>query len=126
MPWRRWFHHCTFYGFALCFASTSVAAVYHLFFGWEAPYSYGSLPVILGSLGGLGLLVGPAGLLVVRTRRDPALGVPGQEGQDDAFVVLLFMTSLTGLVLLIARHEPTMPALLLGESKAACLCRQKS
>jgi citrate/tricarballylate utilization protein len=26
-PWRRWFHHCTFYGFALCFASTSVAAL---------------------------------------------------------------------------------------------------
>jgi citrate/tricarballylate utilization protein len=112
-PWRRWFHHCTFYGFALCFASTSVAAVYHLVFGWEAPYSYTSLPVILGSLGGLGLLVGPAGLLVERTRRDPSLGVPGQEGQDDAFVMLLFMTSLTGLVLLIARHEPTMPALLL-------------
>ena len=21
-PWRRWFHHCTFYGFLLCFAST--------------------------------------------------------------------------------------------------------
>ena len=112
-PWRRWFHHCTFYGFALCFASTSVAAVYHLVFGWEAPYAYSSAPVILGSLGGIGLLVGPAGLLVVRTRRDPTLGVPGQAGLDDAFVVLLFMTSLTGLVLLVLRHQSTMPALLL-------------
>ena len=34
-PWRRWFHHCTFYGFLLCFASTSVAAVYHTVFGWQ-------------------------------------------------------------------------------------------
>ena len=112
-PWRRWFHHCTFYGFALCFASTSIAAVYHLVFGWQAPYAYSSVPVVLGALGGLGLLVGPGGLLVVRTRRDPALGVPGQAGLDDAFVVLLFMTSLTGLVLLALRHQSTMPALLI-------------
>ena len=48
-PWRRWFHHCTFYGFALCFASTTVAAVYHVVFGWRAPYAYTSLPVVLGT-----------------------------------------------------------------------------
>jgi citrate/tricarballylate utilization protein len=112
-PWRRWFHHCTFYGFMLCFASTSVAAVYHLVFGWEAPYAYTSLPVILGTTGGAGLLVGPAGLLVVRTRRDPALGMPEGEGLDDSFIALLFVTSLTGLVLLVLRHEPAMAVLLI-------------
>jgi citrate/tricarballylate utilization protein len=112
-PWRRWFHHCTFYGFMLCFASTSVAAAYHLFFGWEAPYAYTSLPVMLGTLGGAGLLIGPAGLLVVRTGRDPALGVRGREGLDDSFIALLFVTSLTGLVLLGLRHQPTMPVLLI-------------
>src|SRR5687767_7444135 len=31
-PWRRWFHHCTFYGFLLCFASTTTAAIYHSIF----------------------------------------------------------------------------------------------
>ena len=72
-PWRRWFHHCTFYGFALCFASTTVAAIYHVVFGWRAPYAYGSLPVVLGTLGGAGLLVGPAGLFALRERRDRAL-----------------------------------------------------
>jgi citrate/tricarballylate utilization protein len=112
-PWRRWCHHCTFYGFMLCFASTSVAAVYHLIFGWPAPYAYTSVPVILGSLGGVGLLVGPAGLLVIRTRRDPALGTPEQEGLDDSFIVLLFVTSLTGLVLLALRHQPAMGMLLI-------------
>jgi citrate/tricarballylate utilization protein len=112
-PWRRWFHHCTFYGFMLCFASTSVAAVYHLVFGWEAPYAYTSVPVILGALGGAGLLIGPAGLLLVRTTRDPALGRPGREGLDDSFVALLFITSLTGLVLLALRHQPAMPLLLI-------------
>ena len=97
----------------LCFASTSVAAVYHLFFGWEAPYAYTSLPVILGTLGGAGLLVGPAGLLVVRTSRDPALGVPEREGLDDSFIALLLVTSLTGLVLLALRHQPAMGVLLI-------------
>ena len=38
-PWRRWMRHCTFYGFALCFASTTVAAIYHIA-GWTAPYAY--------------------------------------------------------------------------------------
>ena len=112
-PWRRWLHHCTFYGFMLCFASTSVAAVYHLFFGWEAPHAYTSLPVILGALGGAGLLVGPAGLLVIRTHRDPALGTPQQERLDESFIVLLFVTSLTGLVLLALRHQPAMGILLI-------------
>ena len=65
-PWRRWFHHCTFYGFMLCFASTSVAAIYHTVFGWTRPYGYTSLPVVLGTAGGLGLLVGPAGLLALQ------------------------------------------------------------
>ena len=46
-PWRRWFHHATFYGFLLCFASTTVAAVYHSVFGWYAPYGYASVPVLL-------------------------------------------------------------------------------
>jgi citrate/tricarballylate utilization protein len=111
-PWRRWFHHCTFYGFMLCFASTSVAAVYHSFFDWRAPYAYTSVPVVLGATGGLALLIGTVGLLVVRTRRDPALGDPAQRGLDDALIVLLFVTSLTGLILLVLRHEPAMAALL--------------
>ena len=110
-PSRRWMHHCTFYGFMLCFASTSVAAVYHLL-GSVAPYDYTSVPVILGTAGGVGLLIGPAGLLVLRTRRDPALGDPTQQGLDDGFIVLLFLTSLTGLALLALRHQPVMGLLL--------------
>ena len=111
-PWRRWFHHCTFYGFMLCFASTSVAAVYHSVFRWVAPYDYTSVPVVLGTIGGFGLLVGPAGLLALKRRRDPALGDPGQDGLDESFIVLLFLTSLTGLLLLVLREQPIMGALL--------------
>ncbi len=38
-PWRRWFHHSVMYGFVLCFASTTVAAIYHSVFAWRAPYA---------------------------------------------------------------------------------------
>ena len=37
---------------------------------------YASLPVVLGTLGGVGLLVGPLGLFALRRRRDPALSDP--------------------------------------------------
>jgi citrate/tricarballylate utilization protein len=112
-PWRRWFHHCTFYGFLLCFASTSVAAVYHSVLGWAAPYPLFSAPVVLGSIGGAGLLVGPAGLLWDRRRRDPALADPNQRGFDESFIVLLWLTSFTGMLLLVLRSTPWMPPLLI-------------
>jgi citrate/tricarballylate utilization protein len=111
-PWRRWCHHCTSYGFLLCFASTSVAAVYHAVFGWRAPYAYSSAPVVLGTLGGVGLLLGPLGLLALRRQRDPAMSDPSQRGLDESFIVMLFMTSATGLLLLALRPQAVMPMVL--------------
>jgi len=112
-PWRRWFHHCTFYGFMLCFASTSVAAIYDGVFGWIAPYGYTSLPVLLGTLGGVGLLIGPAGLLVLKRKQDSALGDAEQKGMEDSFIVLLLVTSITGIALLLLRNQPVMGVLLM-------------
>lgn len=109
---RRRFHHFTFYGFLLCFASTCVATVYHYALGQPAPYPVTSLPVVLGTLGGIGLLVGPAGLLWLNLRRHPLHGDPAQRPMDRAFIVLLFATSLTGLALLALRDTGAMAALL--------------
>jgi citrate/tricarballylate utilization protein len=109
---RRRFHHLTFYGFLLCFAATCVASVYHYALGWKAPYPFLSLPVLLGSVGGIGLLIGPAGLLWLRHRRDPALGDTKQAGMDVGFLALLFLTSLTGLLLLALRETRGMGVLL--------------
>ena len=109
---RRWYHHLTFYGFLLCFASTSVAAFYSYVLGWEAPYGYFSVPVILGTLGGIGLLIGPAGLFMLRLRRNPETGDPEQSGMDTSFIMLLFFASLTGLLLLALRHTNVMGLLL--------------
>jgi citrate/tricarballylate utilization protein len=111
-PWRRRWHHCTAYGFLLCFASTTVAAIYHLGFGWRAPYAYTSLPVVLGTVGGIGLIVGPVGLFAFRRTRDKALGDPAQQGLDTSFIALLFLTSVTGLLLLVLRDRAAMGVLL--------------
>jgi citrate/tricarballylate utilization protein len=109
---RKLFHHLTFYGFALCFAATVVATGYHYFLGREAPYAWYDLPVILGTLGGLGLVIGPIGLLAAKKERDPDLLDPGSTGMDVAFIFMLFATGLTGLALLFLRESSFMAPLL--------------
>jgi citrate/tricarballylate utilization protein len=110
--WRKRFHHVTFYGFMLCFASTSVATLYHYFFKWQAPYALTSLPVLLGTIGGIGLLIGPAGLLWLNLRRDPNTADVSQKPMDLGFVALLFLTSLTGLALMVWRDTAFLALLL--------------
>ena len=109
---RRMFHHMTFYGFMLCFAATSVATLYAYLLGRAAPYPWWDLPVVLGTLGGIGLLVGPAGLLLAKSERDPMMMDTGRHGMDVAFLAMLFFTSLTGLALLMLRATPAMGTML--------------
>lgn len=106
--WRRRFHHATFYGFALCFAATCVATAYHYVLGWVAPYPLNSLPVLLGVAGGIGLVIGPVGLLWLNLRRHPDHGDPQQRPMDRAFILLLLLVSVTGLGLLAQRHTAAM------------------
>ncbi len=110
--WRRRFHHFTFYGFMLCFAATSVATLYHYLLDLRAPYSLTSLPVLLGTAGGIGLLIGPVGLLVMYLRRDPMQMDTMQRPMDLGFIAMLLFTSITGLLLLALRETTAMPALL--------------
>ncbi|HQY46845.1 MAG TPA: tricarballylate utilization 4Fe-4S protein TcuB [Usitatibacteraceae bacterium] len=111
---RRTFHHLTFYGFLLCFAATSTATIYHYALDWKAPYPFWSLPVLLGTVGGVGLLVGPAGLAWLKRRRDPELADPAQRGMEAGFLALLFLASLTGLALLAFRETAAMGMLLVA------------
>ena len=110
--WRRRFHHFTFYGFMLCFASTSVATLYHYLLGLDAPYALTSLPVLLGIAGGIGLLIGPAGLLWLNVQRHPEHGDARQKPMDRGFIALLFLVSLTGLALMVWRDTGSMALLL--------------
>ncbi|MCY1544957.1 CitB domain protein [compost metagenome] len=78
----------------------------------QAPYPVLSLPVLLGTAGGIGLLVGPAGLLLLNYRRNPAHGDQAQAPMDRGFILLLFLISLSGLALLAWRDSGAMAMLL--------------
>lgn len=110
--WRRRFHHATFYGFMLCFASTSVATLYHYLWGWVAPYDLPSLPKLLGAAGGISLLAGTAGLFWLNLQRHPQHGDAAQKPMDRGFIALLFFASLSGLALWLGRGTAALPALL--------------
>jgi len=109
---RRWFHHITFYGFGLCFVATSLGVIYTYLLGRPAPYPFMSLPVLSGTIGGAGLLIGPAGLLWLKAMRNSELSDSKQSGMDISFLVLLFLSALTGLLLLVFRETAAMGVLL--------------
>ncbi|MDP6558959.1 MAG: tricarballylate utilization 4Fe-4S protein TcuB [Candidatus Binatia bacterium] len=109
---RRWYHHLVFYGFLLDLASTTLAAIYNHFLHWDAPYPLLSAPVVLGTVGGAMLLIGTTGLLVLKRRSDMELADRQMLDMDIAFLLLLFLTSLTGLLLLALRKTLAMGTLL--------------
>ena len=109
---RRWFHHGLFYGFGLCFASTSVATIYDHVLRTPAPYPLFSLPVLLGLCGGIGMTIGCCGLLGVKLVTDPAPEARRVLGGEYALLLLLLAISVSGLVLLGLRDSPAMGILL--------------
>ena len=109
---RRWLHHLVFYGFMFCFASTAIAAIYEHFLHLSAPYRFWSLPVMLGTSGGVALLIGTGGMLYLRTRMDAVPSTSRSFGMNVSLLMLLFFTSLTGLLLLVLRATPAMGTLL--------------
>ena len=109
---RQRAHHLTFYGFLLCFAATSLATVYHYVFDWIAPYDLPSLPKVLGAAGGVSLLIGTAALFTLNLKRHPQHGDAAQKPMDLGFIALLFLTSLSGLALWLARGTPALAVLL--------------
>jgi citrate/tricarballylate utilization protein len=109
---RRYFHHALFYGFLFCFASTCTAAIYEHIFGWTAPYPFFSLPVLLGTVGGVAMLIGIGGLVLIKLTADRAPASKLLIDIDYAFLVLLFVAAATGLLLLAMRSTAAMRALL--------------
>jgi citrate/tricarballylate utilization protein len=109
---RRYFHQALFWGVILDFASTSVAALYHNVLDIKPPYDYFSPPVVLGTAGGVLIVIGGAGLLWLKGRADPLPADKGMLVQDVAFLWLLLVTSVSGLVLLALRETAAMGTLL--------------
>ena len=106
---RKRAHHLTFYGFMLCFAATSVATLYHYALNLPAPYDLPSLPKLLGVVGGISLTMGTAGLFKLKLQRHPEQGDAAQKPMDLGFIALLFLISVSGLGLWLARGHASMP-----------------
>ncbi|WP_227272268.1 tricarballylate utilization 4Fe-4S protein TcuB [Roseobacter weihaiensis] len=110
--YRRLFHHFAFYGFLLCFASTSSGTIMHYLLDWPAPYGFWTPPKLLGVPGGLGLVIGAAGLIWYDLKRDDALPPKDKTGMGPAFTWTLLALGVTGLALYWLRETPVMGVLL--------------
>ena len=109
---RRYFHHALFYGFLLCFAATLTATGYHHLLARAAPYPLLSPPVLLGTAGGIGMVIGCIGLLWLRRLEDPAPTDTDSRGADVVALWLLLAVAGTGLALLALRSTAAMGLLL--------------
>ncbi|HMB47637.1 MAG TPA: tricarballylate utilization 4Fe-4S protein TcuB [Afifellaceae bacterium] len=105
---RRLYHHMTFYGFILCFAATTTGTFLHYFLDWPAPYGWTELPKLFGIPGGIGLVIGPLGLLRAKFTRERDMTDPAKFGMDTAFLAMMLLTGLTGLLLMVLRDTPAM------------------
>lgn len=111
---RRTMHHFVFYGFLLCLASTTVAALYDHLLHLPAPYPLLSWPVVLGTAGGLSIAIGTIGLLYLKLVMDPRPATPKTQGMDVGFIFLLLATVISGLLLLILRQTSLMGIMLIS------------
>jgi citrate/tricarballylate utilization protein len=109
---RRWFHQALVWGVLLDLASTTIAAIYHNLLGEDGPYPYVSPPVILGTAGGVLIIVGVAGLFWLKGRSDRSPAYREMLTQDVIFLWLLLITSVSGLLLLALRESAAMGTLL--------------
>jgi citrate/tricarballylate utilization protein len=109
---RRWLHQALMYGFLLCFAATTMGALYHHVFGWKSPHAFLSLPVQFGTWGGVLMMIGAAGLMHVKVVTDPGPVSRRVLGGEFAMLALLFLIAATGLLLLAIRHTGAMGVML--------------
>lgn len=109
---RRTFHHLVGYGFLLDLASTTLAAFYEHFLHISAPYPYLHPVVILGSVGGIMLIIGLVGLLYLKSKSDKDVNDEKAVKTGSAFSVALLIVAVTGMVLLVLRETSAMQVLL--------------
>jgi citrate/tricarballylate utilization protein len=109
---RRVYHSFVFWGFLCDFASTSLAFVYQDFLHILPPYAVTSAPVISGTVGGVLLICGTAGLIYCKWKSDRAPAVDRAYRMDYSFLVLLGLAALTGLLTLLFRATAALGSLL--------------
>jgi citrate/tricarballylate utilization protein len=109
---RRVMHLLMLHGLLLTFAATVAAAIEHRILGILPPYPILSAPVLLGTIGGIGVVVGGTGLAVLKASATGVWAI-GDARLDFAFLLTLEVTAVTGLLLLCLRASEAMPWLLI-------------
>jgi citrate/tricarballylate utilization protein len=115
-------HSAIFYGFTALLLSTISAGVLQDIIGSEPPYSFVSVPVVLGILGGASMVIGCTGLLVLKRRADRAPSDVEMAARDVGFLLGLEALGLTGLLTLAVRSTPAYGIALVVHLAAVVLC----
>lgn len=100
---RRRLHAVVASGFGLCIVSTTAAAVLQHIVGSQPPYPLLSVPVITGTIGGIGMLIGCGGLLWLKTQSSGVTSVAQMTVKDYGLLVALAFLALSGLATLLTR-----------------------
>jgi citrate/tricarballylate utilization protein len=109
---RRVYHSFVFWGFLSDFVSTTLAFIYQDLLHELPPYPLISAPVVFGALGGVMLIIGTAGLIMLKIQSDRAPANARAYGMDYTFLITLGLTALSGMLLLIFRATSAMGILL--------------
>jgi citrate/tricarballylate utilization protein len=121
-PARRLYHALLMYGFLLCLVSTVAAAVEQDFLGTPPPYPYLSVPVIAGVVGGLGMLIGCAGLIDLKRRSSQVTSLAAMTVKDYGALAALAFLAASGLATLLVRTTPAFGLVFLTHLAAIMLC----
>ena len=105
---RRLLHAFVFYGFLAAVVSTTLAAIYQDLLHLLPPYPLTSAPVVLGSLGGISMIIGTAGLLLLKPGSDQSTAEAGMVALDYAFLIILGLAAVTGMLTLALRSTAAM------------------
>src|SRR5438876_1282983 len=110
---RAVFHQLVMYGFLEALLSTIIAFIQQDILGWLPPYPLLSWPVVLGTIGGVAMIVGSAGLITLKVRSDRAPADQRAIETDYVFLVLILLVNASGLLLLALRETALMGVLLI-------------
>jgi len=109
---RRFYHGLVFWGFLADLASTTSAFIAQDIFHVLPPYPLWSFPVVLGTAGGIAIVIGAAGLIAVKRGSDSRPTEPRMIALDYAFLAMLIAVAASGLALLALRGTSAMGSLL--------------
>lgn len=101
-------HSMAFLGFLATLIATIIAAIYERFLLFSPPYSLTSLPVLFGAIGGGAIVLGSVALIHLKGRSARNLAERKMLQLDYAFIAVLGLAAITGLLTLILRESSIM------------------